>query len=276
MRARALLARTMVLTVGLCVTAAAAGCTSAPRPGPAAHLVAATPGHSAARPTAVAGVPTAGVPTAGVPTAADCPAAPYGARLYAPGSSKTVALTFDDGPGRSTAAILAILARYRVTATFFNIGVAMATRPWLVREEVEEGYGMGDHTWNHPDMVALSAASQAAELSQASAEQWSIADTVPCAFRPPYGKYDATTLMLAQQRRMGVWLWSVDTLDWMADGSGSSYWVQRIVRLAEQGGALSHPIVLMHDERKGNPATVAALPAIIEFYRSHGYGFVAL
>ena len=261
----------MVLTAGLCLTAVAAGCTAAPRPGqPAGHSVAVTPGHTTAGPTAATGAPT------GAPVAVDCPAAPYGPRLYAPGSSKTVALTFDDGPGRSTAAILAILARYQVTATFFNIGVAMATRPWLVREEVEEGYGMGDHTWNHPDMVALSAASQAAELSQASAEQWSIADTVPCAFRPPYGKYDATTLMLAQQRRMGVWLWSVDTLDWMADGSGSSYWVQRIIRLAEQGGALSNPIVLMHDEREGNPATVAALPAIIEFYRSHGYGFVAL
>jgi len=84
-----------------------------------------------------------------VPAAAGCPAAPYGARFYAPGSSKTVALTFDDGPGKSTAAILAILARYRVPATFFNIGVNMAPRPALVRAEVKGGYAMGNHTWNH-------------------------------------------------------------------------------------------------------------------------------
>jgi peptidoglycan/xylan/chitin deacetylase (PgdA/CDA1 family) len=211
-----------------------------------------------------------------VPAAAVCPAAPYGARKYAPGNSKTVALTFDDGPGRSTAAILAVLTRYGVPATFFNIGAAMAARPRLVREEVEDGYAMGNHTWNHPHMITLSAARQDAELSQASAEQRSIAGTVPCAFRPPYGQYDATTLRLAQQSQMGVWLWSVDTLDWMSDGSDSSYWVQRIVRLAEQGGALNHPILLMHDEREGNPATVAALPAIIRFFRSHGYRFVAL
>ena len=196
--------------------------------------------------------------------------------MYAPGNAKTVALTFDDGPGRSTAAILAILARYRVPATFFNIGAAMAARPRLVREEVEDGYAMGNHTWNHPHMITLSAARQDAELSQASAEQRSIAGTVPCAFRPPYGQYDATTLRLAQQLQMGVWLWSVDTLDWMANGSDTSVWVQRIIRVAEQGGALSHPILLMHDERKGNPATVTALPAIIQFFRSHGYRFVAL
>ena len=270
----------MVLTAGLCLAATAAGCTSAPRPGrPAPHPAAATPGHSAGATPGHSAAATPGQSAAATPrtpAAIGCPAAPYGPRLYAPGSSKTVALTFDDGPGRSTAAILAILASHRVPATFFNIGAAMATRPWLVREEVEAGYAMGDHTWNHPDLVPLSAAAQAAELSEASAEQRSIAGTVPCAFRPPYGEYDSTTLRLAQQQRMGVWMWSVDSLDWMADGSTSSYWVQRIIRLAEQGGALLHPIVLMHDARPGDPATVAALPAIIQFFRSHGYRFVAL
>ena len=100
---------------------------------------------------------------------------------------------------------------------------------------------MGNHTWNHPDLVLLSAAGQAAELDRVSAEQWSLTRTVPCAFRPPGGDYDATTLRLAQQRRMGVWLWSVDTQDWIADGSGSSYWVQRIIRLAEAEGAPAPP-----------------------------------
>ncbi len=98
-----------------------------------------------------------------------------------------------------------------------------------------------------------------------------------CAFRPPYGDYNSTTLRLAQQRRMGVWLWSVDTQDWKADGSGSPYWVHRIIRLAEEeGGVLRHPIVLMHNEPIGNPATVSALPVIIQFFRPRGYRFVTL
>jgi len=56
-------------------------------------------------------VPASVAPTAGVTPpagAAGCPASPYGARSYAPGGTKTVALTFDDGPGKSTAAILAM------------------------------------------------------------------------------------------------------------------------------------------------------------------------
>jgi peptidoglycan-N-acetylglucosamine deacetylase len=74
-----------------------------------------------------------------------------------------------------------------------------------------------------------------------------------------------------------VWVWSVDTQDWMARGSGSSFWISRIIRLAErEGGALRHPVVLMHNQPAGNPATVAALPVIIRFFRSHGYRFVRL
>src|ERR1700757_3707617 len=92
-----------------------------------------------------------------------CPAASYGAHFYAPGKGKTVALTFDDGPGRTTAAVLRVLARYRVPATFFNIGVNVAARPGLARKEVKAGYAMGNHSWNHPDMVRLSTSRQAAE-----------------------------------------------------------------------------------------------------------------
>ena len=214
---------------------------------------------------------------AGLNHAASCPTAAYGPLFYAPGAPKTVALTFDDGPGRSTAAILAVLVRYRVPATFFNIGVNMVTRPWLVRDEAKGGYVLGDHTWDHPDMAIISAAWQATELDRTAAEQRRLTGTVPCVFRPPYGAYDAITLWLAQQRRMTVWMWSVDTQDWMARGSGSAYWVNRIIWLAEsEGGALRHPVVLMHNQATGNPATVTALPTIISFFRSHGYRFVAL
>ena len=206
-----------------------------------------------------------------------CPAASYGAHSYAPGKGKTVALTFDDGPGRTTAAVLRVLARYRVPATFFNIGVNVAARPGLARKEVRDGYAMGNHTWNHPNMVRLSTSQQAAEMGRMSTELRRVADVLPCVFRPPYGDYNSVTLQLAHQRRMGVWLWSVDTQDWMARGSGSAYWVNRIIRLAEhEGGALRHPVVLMHNQPIGNPATVAALPVIIRFFRAHGYRFVKL
>jgi peptidoglycan/xylan/chitin deacetylase (PgdA/CDA1 family) len=153
----------------------------------------------------------------------------------------------------------------------------MAARPKLVRREARMGYTLGNHTWNHPDMASLSASEQAREMDQTIAEQRKLTRTSPCVFRPPYGDYNATTLSLAQHRRMAVWLWSVDTEDWKADGSASSYWVNRIVRLAEQEGrALRHPVIIMHNQPAGNPATVLALPRIIRYFRHHGYRLVNL
>jgi peptidoglycan/xylan/chitin deacetylase (PgdA/CDA1 family) len=103
---------------------------------------------------------------------------------------------------------------------------APAARPWLVRKEVKAGYAMGDHTWDHPNMNLLSAASQAREIDRAR-------------------------------------------------GSGSSFWVSRIIRFAvQEGRVLRHPVVLMHNQPAGNPATVSALPVIIRFFRAHGYRFV--
>jgi len=208
---------------------------------------------------------------------ANCPAAPSGVYSYAPGSGKTVALTFDDGPGPTTARIMSILGSYGVPATFFNIGENAAASPSLVRSEARGGYMLGNHTWDHPDMTTLSASAQAAEMDRASAEQHAITGTWPCAFRPPYGSYNSTTESLAQQRRMKFWTWSVDTEDWKAEGSSSSYWVNRIISLAEsEGGVLQHPVVLMHNAPSGDPATALALPTIIKFFRDRGYTFVDL
>jgi|GEM_PF-739623 len=210
----------------------------------------------------------------------NCPPPPSGVGFYAPqvaGRQRTVALTFDDGPGPSTPAILSILEAYGVRATFFNIGEQEAARPADVVAEEAAGFLVGDHTWSHPDLVPLPVAAQAAQIDDEATEQRALTGTSPCVFRPPYGDYDAETLGLASTRRMGVWLWSVDTEDWQAEGSGSSYWVQRIISLAEsEGGALDHPVVLMHNQAIPMPATVAALPTVISFFRQRGYAFVDL
>jgi hypothetical protein len=121
------------------------------------------------------------------------------------------------------------------------------------------------------------ASAQGTEMDQATAEQVSLTGVQPCGFRPPGGNYNSTTLSLAQQRRMTFWTWSVDTEDWKANGSSSAYWVNRIISLAEQqGSVLTHPVVLMHNQTAGNPATVLALPTIIQYFGSHGYTFVDL
>jgi peptidoglycan-N-acetylglucosamine deacetylase len=220
--------------------------------------------------------PPAGTARAAAAAAASCPTPAPGAHSVAPGSGKTVALTFDDGPGASTDQVIAILEDAGVAATFFNIGINASAQPGDVRAEATQRFLVGNHTWSHPDLKTLDATQQASEIDRASAEQTQLLGSPPCFFRPPYGNYNSTTLSLAQARDLSVWIWSVDTEDWKAEGSGSSFWINRIIGLGEQGGSQTHPVVLMHNQPRAMPATVAALPTLINFYRDHGYRFVDL
>ena len=193
------------------------------------------------------------------------------------GATRTVALTFDDGPGASTGAILTILRREGVRATFFNVGQSVREHPDLVRREANDGFLLGDHTNSHPDLVTLSHAAQSAEIDQVAVREHQLTGEPICVFRPPYGSFNLTTRRVVATRALSLWTWSIGTGDWMANGSGSSYWVSYIERAVVAGAAReAHPVVLLHNQRRANPATVRALPTIIRYFRSHHYTFVDL
>lgn len=207
-----------------------------------------------------------------------CPAPRPIAYERAPGVGKSVALTFDDGPGPTTATILGILERAKVRATFFNIGEQLADRAPALRREVRDGDALGNHTWSHANLLTLSPAAQQSQLDRTVAMQHRLTGTVPCLFRPPYEDFDASTLRVAASRHEATWLWSVDSEDWKAEGSDSAYWVHRIVARATAGVTQRHPVIIMHNMGGsiGSPATADALARIIVCYRSHGYRFVVL
>ena len=209
-----------------------------------------------------------------------CPAPAPGPLYEGPSvrsGRRTIALTFDDGPGRSTQAIINVLESFHVRATFFNVGTGEVSWPSLVVEEARDGFLLGDHTVDHPDLALLSASTQAYEMDGVISEQRLLVASSPCVFRPPYGAFDATTVSLANSRRMALWMWNNSGDDWEARGSGSAYWIQRIESLAEGEGINQlHPVILLHNQRIFMPATVAALPSIIAFFLRHHYEFVDL
>ncbi len=68
--------------------------------------------------------------------------------------SKQLALTYDDGPNDPhTLRLLEVLARHGVRATFFLIGRFVKQRPAIVRELVRAGHVVGNHTFNHPNLI---------------------------------------------------------------------------------------------------------------------------
>lgn len=63
--------------------------------------------------------------------------------------TKTLALTFDDGPGEGTAQILAMLKKYNVKATFFAVGKNLKAHPQLAQRIVDEGHVLANHSYYH-------------------------------------------------------------------------------------------------------------------------------
>ncbi len=182
---------------------------------------------------------------------------------------REVALTFDDGPGPYTPAIVSILERQNVSATFFEIGILERYFHASTSQIVSLGYAIGDHTYSHPPMSTLSAGAQRAELLEQARAVEQYGAPFPRLFRPPYGLWNRATLALLRRYRMLMVLWTVDTGDWRRPG------VRAIVNAAVTG-ARPGAIILLHDAGGDRSETVAALPKIIRQLRARGYRFVTV
>src|SRR5438067_7482420 len=69
--------------------------------------------------------------------------------------ARTLALTYDDGPGPRTAELGQYLCREGIRATFFVIGRHAEERPETLAALARDGHTIGNHTYSHPGLVAL-------------------------------------------------------------------------------------------------------------------------
>jgi peptidoglycan-N-acetylglucosamine deacetylase len=182
---------------------------------------------------------------------------------------RDIALTFDDGPGPYTPAVLGVLERLHVHATFFEIGEMLRYFSASTVRELRGGDVIGDHTQTHPEMATLSAHAQHEELFEQILHIELLGGPRPILFRPPYGSYDATTMRQLRALHLLMVLWSVDTDDYLQPG------VAVIVQRALAG---AHPgaIILMHDAGGTRTQTIAALPIIIHKLRARGLRLVTV
>lgn len=211
-----------------------------------------------------------------------CPAVHGAVVRSAPGYGRTVALTFDDGPGEWTEDVLRILDEHGVPAAFFVAGRAAEAHPDLVRRIAEAGHLVANHTWNHeppPPGGSWPAAYVDTEIAPTAALIRDLTGSDPCWYRPPLGVMHGADHEAAA-RPLDIAFWSVDSLDWKvqagawADPDGS---LAAAVTAGATGGiGQPNPLVLLHDGGGWRGATVAALPGIIEAYRDAGYRFVRL
>jgi peptidoglycan/xylan/chitin deacetylase (PgdA/CDA1 family) len=181
---------------------------------------------------------------------------------------RDVALTFDDGPGPYTPAVLSVLEAAHAQATFFAIGRMERYFSESTARELRDGDVVGDHTEGHLALARLSAHEQHEEIFEALA-RLELLGPRPRLFRPPYGSFNATTFDQLRSLGLLMVLWSSDTGDYQLPG------VPVIVQRALEG---AHPgaIILMHDGGGDRSQTVAALPQIIHDLRARGYQLVTV
>jgi peptidoglycan-N-acetylglucosamine deacetylase len=183
--------------------------------------------------------------------------------------AREVALTFDDGPGPYTLRILAILQRFHVRATFFEIGRQVRSYRGVTRRLAGAGMTIGDHTEDHLPLALLSPSRQALQIDRAADAIAAAGAPAPSLFRPPYGSYDAATMTVLRARRMLMVLWTVDTGDYARPGA------KRIAYVAISG-ARPGAIILFHDGGGDRSQTVVALARIIQRLQERGYALVSV
>jgi peptidoglycan/xylan/chitin deacetylase (PgdA/CDA1 family) len=176
------------------------------------------------------------------------------------------ALTFDDGPHpQGTPAVLELLARERVQATFFLVGEQVRRNPSLPREILAAGHAVALHCDRHRNLLRLAPWQVREDIARAE-------DTLAIAtgLAPsPYGVLNGSALATARRRGWRTLLWSHWGRDWERDASPES------IASLVTAGAGEGSVLLLHDaDDYSAPGswrhTVAALPAVIETMRARG------
>jgi peptidoglycan-N-acetylglucosamine deacetylase len=187
-----------------------------------------------------------------------------------------VYLTYDDGPNPSTTpALLDVLARERVHATFFLIDehVNAETAP-IVRRMFADGHAVAQHSGNRW-LLLKSPSALAATLTTAADRIERLAGQRPCRAFRPHGGWRSISMYRGLRQidydliGWGWMLWDVDPLRRrVADRV-----VDRLVSRASAGD-----VIVMHDgdekaPRQPQPQTVEATARLIPALRDRGLSF---
>jgi len=130
--------------------------------------------------------------------------------------SKTLIITFDDGPGsRLTPAILNLLAEHNAKATFFLLGRNIIGREALVRQIAAKGHEICSHGYEHLHYWRVSPIRSLIDIKKG----WEAIDRalgqrqVVYPFRPPHGKLNLVSLLYLWYHKVPIYYWTLDTKD---------------------------------------------------------------
>ena len=192
-----------------------------------------------------------------------------------PAVRKVVYLTFDDGPGRLTPELLALLDTLDVKATFFLIGRAVTVYPAHVRAIRDAGHAIASHSYSHSRKVLGSPGGFTRDMRKFDAAiEAALGEPLEIrVFRFPYGSRWATRELRKQVSADG-YLW----VDWNAlnEDANTEYMsdpAKMMRRALATSGKRTEIVFLMHE---GKRHSMNMLPELVAYYREAGYEFDVL
>jgi peptidoglycan/xylan/chitin deacetylase (PgdA/CDA1 family) len=193
-----------------------------------------------------------------------------------------VALTFDDGPGPDTPAVLDALDRAGVRATFFVLGRAAEAHPDLVRETARRGHLVALHGHSHRKLHRAGAGTVREELDRGAAAVRAAGVEPAPFFRAPHGFKGPAVRRVARERGIVLAGWTRGV--WDTDRPGAETIVRRACARMRGGEILllhdacgdTPPDAPAEDPRSRRDQTAEAVPEIVRRWREAGYRFVTL
>ena len=191
--------------------------------------------------------------------------------------SKTIALTFDDGPHpQHTLPLLEVLTRYRITANFFWLGACVDRSPAIAEAVYQQGHWIGLHGYDHRIFPTLSVdelkeqlvSTQAAIARACNLEPFYVEHHIRDV-RPPVGVFTPQTLSYLRQWGYRPVMWSVVPEDWVRPGISIA--TQRVLEQTQNGS-----LIVLHDGYHGGEDVAAIASLIIPTLLNLGYEFVTI
>lgn len=184
-------------------------------------------------------------------------------------TDKVCALTFDDGPdSRLTPLVLEKLKKHNVVATFFVVGQKIdESTQSVLKEIVEGGNEIGNHSWSYDGMQDMSAEEVLVSVDKTTKAIKKYAGVKPQFFRAP----NLSTSSVMFENIDYPFASGVLGFDWAGENTSAQERADNVLSGMKDGA-----IILLHDVQPTPHPTPEALDILIPELQKQGYKFVTL
>ncbi len=161
--------------------------------------------------------------------------------------------------------MLETLEEKGVLANFFIEGKFAVNNADVIRQIVEKGHIIGNHSYSHADFKTLEGGQMRNEISKTNEVLSSFTDDPIKYFAPPSGSYNQLTVDNANDYEMFTILWTLDTIDWQKPSP--DVMLNRIIPKLHDGA-----VILMHPTEN----TAKVLGEMIDQIREKDYNILDL